>query len=69
MNPGHPLDQCECGDYRRDHKNHRDACNICSWSNPQAIGPCHSFRLAKPFTVLHNKPVDASDLDEWGNPL
>lgn len=40
--PDDLKDECECGDYRRQH-NAQGICQICSWSGPTR---CTEFRLA-----------------------
>lgn len=34
---GHPLDECDCGDYRRDHANGTGRCKMPD-------GLCHGFK-------------------------
>ena len=42
-----PLDECECGDYRRQHvgPEQRGACGICASMGGVGTGPCSRFRL------------------------
>ena len=50
------FDQCECGDYRHQH---RDGTGACTLPNDLSHGfkPCSCFRLAE----------TASELPEWAN--
>ena len=44
----HPLDQCECGDFRRDHKDGTGACIFSSGSKGDGhsgAGECVQFKL------------------------
>jgi len=43
----HPLDECECGDYRRDHADGVGPCkfNRAWFDMCHANEQCHSFRL------------------------
>jgi len=43
----HPLDLCECGDFRRDHLQPRGHCRLCR-SFPYGMPPCHRFRFSRP---------------------
>ena len=42
-----PLDECQCGDYRRSHKNGSGKCGLCTWNPSNPFNPCMKFRLAK----------------------
>lgn len=44
----HPLDECECGDYRRDHVGGRGACSMPN-NMSHGFQRCERFRLSKPF--------------------
>lgn len=43
----HPEDECECGDYRRDHEDGHGRCRMPD-DLTHANAPCLSFRLAFP---------------------
>lgn len=42
----HDLDECECGDYRRDHVNGTGRCRMPDDLN-HGLQPCEAFRLSK----------------------
>lgn len=53
-----PLDYCECGDYRRDHK---DGTGLCCFNGPSfdlnhGGKDCHQFRLAALAKMEEQKP-------------
>lgn len=40
------FDECECGDYRVEHKQGIGPCKVCRWNNPiPESKPCQEFRL------------------------
>ena len=45
---GHPLDECDCGDYRRDHI---DGTGRCTMPDNLSHGfkPCLKFRLSRDY--------------------
>lgn len=47
---GHPLDECYCGDYRRDHAAGVGVCSVCQALNPPWLGKCRRFRISNPAT-------------------
>lgn len=42
---GHPLDECSCGDYLRDHEGGTGVCRICKALNMSWMGKCLRFVL------------------------
>jgi len=44
----HDLDECQCGDWRRDHENGHGRCRAADDLN-HGFQPCWKFVLAKPF--------------------
>jgi hypothetical protein len=46
---GHPLDECECGDYRR---NHKDGTGPCTF-NRAGFDMLHAFEDCLSFTLAH----------------
>lgn len=42
---GHPLDECTCGDYRRDHDGGSGPCKVCQALNPPWLDKCLAFSL------------------------
>ena len=53
----HPEDECECGDYRRDHENGHGRCRMPD-ALTHANKACFSFRLAFP----HSGPASRNNV-------
>ena len=47
LEPSDPLDECECGDYRRSHVDDAGLCRLCQWNPAMPGDPCMKFWLAK----------------------
>jgi len=43
---GHPLDECSCADYRRDHEGGIGPCRVCLAINAFFLKKCQSFQLS-----------------------
>ena len=50
---GHPLDECDCGDYRRDHINGLGRCTMPNDLN-HGFEACHKFRLWREYQEQNN---------------
>ncbi len=53
---GHPLDSCECGDYRRDHENGTGPCKF----NRAGFDECHANENCTAF-VLSEAHIGRTD--------
>lgn len=56
----HPLDECACGDYRRDHKDGTGACtfNRNRFDECHAFEHCYSFRLVAAYLKEQSSHAD-----------
>lgn len=57
MTEPHPLDTCECGDYRRDHLDGDGPCNF----NDGGRDLCHGFRDCKAFRLSKRYEENPND--------
>lgn len=63
----HPLDVCECGDYRRDHVDDSGQCKFsvdARGDGHSGAGRCDQFRLSHKYRVGDYVPAGFSDSEQ-----